>query len=154
MTLTPHYIYVLFAYVKSLIAGQSEVSPGTELVIIQKVPSNLMPTPQNKLVPIEAAYSDDEGEVALVKENKQASHLLCVVGPSPSCSVTSMQTVNASPTPALLMLQSLTCCTNVQFLMSRIKQQHLTADFDNVLHVTDLMRMPQGLACTSWQSCH
>lgn len=62
------------------------MSPGTELVIIQKVPSDLMPTPQNKLVPIEAAYSDDEAEVALVKENKQASHLLCGVGSSSSFS--------------------------------------------------------------------
>ena len=35
-----------------------------------------MPTPQNKLVPIEAAYSDDEREMALVKENKQVSHVL------------------------------------------------------------------------------
>lgn len=67
----------LLAYAKYYIAGQSEVTPGTELLVIQKVPDNLMPTPQNKLVPIESAYSDDEGEMALVKENKQVSHMLC-----------------------------------------------------------------------------
>ena len=44
--------------------------------MIQKVPENLMPTPQNKLVPLEAAYSDDEGEMALVKENQQVRCML------------------------------------------------------------------------------
>ena len=68
-----------FAYAKYYIAGQSDFAPGTELLVIQKVPENLMPTPQNKLVPIEAAYSDDEGEMALVKENKQVRQMLCLV---------------------------------------------------------------------------
>ena len=36
-----------------------------------------MPTSENKLVPIESAYSDDEGEMALVKENKQVGNMLC-----------------------------------------------------------------------------
>lgn len=96
-----------------------------------------MPTPQNKLVPIEAAYSDDEGEVALVKENKQASHLLCGVGSSSSltCSVNLSWTPDASK-PG--------CCTNLQFLMSRVNQQHFIANFDDVLHAADLLRTPRG----------
>ena len=57
----------------------AEVTPGQILTVIRKVPENLMPTSQNKLVPVEAAYSDDESEVALVKENKEVSHFFMVV---------------------------------------------------------------------------
>lgn len=58
-------------------AGGAEISPGQTLEMTIKVPDNLMPTADFKLVPVEAAYSDDEQEVALARENRKVTHLLC-----------------------------------------------------------------------------
>lgn len=58
-------------------AGESELTPGQTLEMTLKVPENLMPTTDGKLVPVQAAYSDDEQEVALAQEDKQVPHLLC-----------------------------------------------------------------------------
>ena len=47
---------------------------GQTLEFVIKVPENLMPISKNRrcaLIPVEAAYSDDEQETAVAQENRQ-----------------------------------------------------------------------------------
>ncbi len=55
-------------------SGDPYLVPGKKLLFTMKVPESVMPTSSGqtyKLVPVEAAYSDDEQEVALAKQHRQ-----------------------------------------------------------------------------------
>ncbi len=55
-------------------AGDPYLTAGQRLEFVIKVPENMMPVSKNRrlvLVPVEAAYSDDEQEVAVAQENRQ-----------------------------------------------------------------------------------
>ncbi len=55
-------------------AGDPYLAAGQKLEFMIKVPENMMPVSKNRrivLVPVEAAYSDDEQEVVVAHENRQ-----------------------------------------------------------------------------------
>lgn len=55
-------------------AGDPYLTAGQNLEFVIKVPENMMPVSKNRrlvLVPVEAAYSDDEQEVVVAQENRQ-----------------------------------------------------------------------------------
>ena len=55
-------------------AGDPYLAAGQKLEFVIKVPENMMPVSKNRrvlLVPVEAAYSDDEQEAVVAQENRQ-----------------------------------------------------------------------------------
>lgn len=55
-------------------AGDPYLAAGQKLEFVIKVPENMMPVSKNRrlvLVPVEAAYSDDEQEKVVAQENRQ-----------------------------------------------------------------------------------
>lgn len=55
-------------------AGDPYLAAGQKLEFVIKIPENMMPVSKNRrlvLVPVEAAYSDDEQEKVVAQENRQ-----------------------------------------------------------------------------------
>ncbi len=63
-------------------AGDPYLAAGQNLEFVIKVPENMMPVSKNRrlvLVPVEAAYSDDEQEVVVAQENRQVWSSLPII---------------------------------------------------------------------------
>jgi len=82
MAIAPsHFMHMQYSSAHAA-AGDPYLAAGQKLEFVIKVPENVMPVSKNRrcvLVPVEAAYSDDEQEVVVAQENRQVWSLLPII---------------------------------------------------------------------------